>query len=244
MVEISLLQAPPLSRPIISRMLDRLLHALIKSKNAAADDVLLDALHLGSVREKQVALMGLLRRKTVRGLGGVIESFATLPENVQGEVLRNIKTFNHALRECGRSERAELRLAALKLIAIAHQGRLAYVLSENLHEADERYSRAAVEAMVALARWVATTSRAMLRGAGSPARNAEVSESSGAAGADFSTSDSATAAPDVNDSLYLEILAQRPEIEESIARAMDVHRGKHGQELLRAAPPAVRLAGK
>src|SRR5918912_3859695 len=34
---------------------------------------------------------------------------------------------------------------------------------------------------------------------------------------------------------YAELLNQRPEIESAVARAMNVHRGKHGQELLRAA---------
>src|SRR5438874_8183080 len=36
-------------------------------------------------------------------------------------------------------------------------------------------------------------------------------------------------------SSYENLLINRPEIEAAVARAMDVHRGKHGQELLRAA---------
>ena len=35
--------------------------------------------------------------------------------------------------------------------------------------------------------------------------------------------------------IYAELMAQRPEIEAAIARALDVHRGRHGQDLLRAA---------
>ncbi len=145
-------------------MLNRLLHALIESKNEAADDVLLDALALGSVAEKQLAMVALVRRKTLRGLGGVIGMYGELPETLQGEILRNIKAYHFALRECGRSERPELRLAAMKLIAIGRQGKLAYVLSENLHESDERLSKGATEAMVALARWIATTTRLLQRG--------------------------------------------------------------------------------
>jgi HEAT repeat protein len=34
---------------------------------------------------------------------------------------------------------------------------------------------------------------------------------------------------------YAELMSQRPEIEAAVARAMDVHRGRHGQDLLRAA---------
>src|SRR5918912_1746932 len=34
---------------------------------------------------------------------------------------------------------------------------------------------------------------------------------------------------------YNELMSQRPEIEAAVARALDVHRGRHGQDLLRAA---------
>jgi HEAT repeat protein len=37
------------------------------------------------------------------------------------------------------------------------------------------------------------------------------------------------------ESIYLELMAQRPEIEAAVARAINLHRGKHGQDLLRAA---------
>ncbi|HEY0908844.1 MAG TPA: hypothetical protein VGD75_01270, partial [Bradyrhizobium sp.] len=206
-------------------MLDRLLHALIQSKNAAADDVLLDALRIGSTGEKQIALMGLLRRKTVRGLGGVIENYHALPETVQGEVLRNIKLLHHALRECGRSDRHELRLSAIRMIALGRQGKLAYVLSENMHESDERLSKAAVEAVVALARWTASAAKALQK---------EAEKSVGSATVSAGPGEVAGAAEPLHD-IYEELLAQRPEIEEAVARAMDVHRGKHGQDLLRAA---------
>src|SRR5438128_12673455 len=123
-------------------MLARLFHALVDSKNEAADDVLLEALRLGVEREQRLALAGLLRRKTVRGLGGVISRYEGLPEPLQLRILRNIKLFHPALRECGRSANTPLRLAALKLIALGRQGRLAYVLSENLHNSDETISKA------------------------------------------------------------------------------------------------------
>src|SRR6202042_701644 len=106
-------------------------------KNEAADDVRLEAMALGDEREKHIALGGLMRRGTVRGLGGVIERYDALPASVQTEVLTKIRTFHHALRECGRSDRPELRMAAMKLIALGRQGKLAYVLCENLHEADD-----------------------------------------------------------------------------------------------------------
>ena len=147
-------------------MLQELLQALVDSENEAADDVLLEALRIGIESEQTVALGAMLRRKSVKGLSGVIETYDTLPEALQQGVLSNVGAFHHALRECGRSERNEPRLAAMKLIALARQGMLAYVLSENLHDRDEALSKAACDAMVALARWVAMETRAFQRGAG------------------------------------------------------------------------------
>src|SRR5438552_3230111 len=147
-------------------MLQELLQALVDSKNEAADDLLLEAMHLGTEAEKTVALGAMLRRKSVKGLSGIIDQYEALPESLQQGVLANIGVFHHALRECGRSDRQELRLAAMKLIALARQGMLAYVLSENLHDLDDTLSKAAVDAMVAMARWVAMETRALQKGSG------------------------------------------------------------------------------
>ena len=142
-------------------MLQRLVLALAESKNEAADDLLLEALRLGSEQEQAIALDGLMRRQSTRGLSGVIGQFDSLPEPLRLEILARIKVFHHSLRECGRSDQTDLRLAAMKLIAIGRQGKLAYVLSENLHDLDENLSKAATEAMVALARWISTETRAL-----------------------------------------------------------------------------------
>jgi len=248
-------------------MIESLVNALVASKNEAADDVLLEALGLGDERERHIALGGLLRRATVRGLGGVIERYDHLPETIQAEALRNIRTLHHALRECGRSDRAELRLSAMKLIALGRQGKLAYVLCENLHESDDSISKAATEALVALARWVATETRGLQRGEeeirheGTEARRREGTEirhegtearrheggdekGDGDRGDRTNSADAASPSsslPSVPSCLrasvphsYSDLLSQRPEIEAAVARAMDVHRGKHGQDLLRA----------
>jgi hypothetical protein len=251
-------------------MIDALIHALVLSKNEAADDVLLEALWLGDEREKHIALGGLLRRGTVRGLGGVIERYETLPDSVQNEVLDKIRTFHHALRECGRSDRHEIRMAAMKLIALGRQGKLAYVLCENLHESDDEVSKAATEALVALARWVAMETRKLQRGEedrhdredgdrhegtkarrhegedgdrheGTKARRHEgedLGETADGYGEDAPSSLSSpplrASVPSCLSSSYPILLAERPEIESAVARAMDVHRGKHGQDLLRA----------
>lgn len=218
-------------------MLDRLFDTLVASRNEAADAVLLEALRLGVEREQRGVLSALLRRSTIRGLSGVIGHYDRLPESLQLCVLRNIKHFHAALRECGRSDTLPLRLAALKLIALGRQGRLAYVLSENLHHSDDTISKAATEAMVALARWVATSARALQRSEGMEGSGFGVQRSGEKADAsvDAGQVSSLNPEPGPPNSLYHELLDQRPEIEAAVARAMDVHRGRHGQDLLRAA---------
>ena len=207
-------------------MLDRLIHTLVASKNGAADDVLLEALRLGAEREQRRVLSALLRRRTVRGLSGVVALYDRLPEPLQLHVLRNVKLFHPALRECGRSDDVSLRLAALKLVALGRQGRLAYVLSENLHHSNEAISKAATEAVVALARWVSTETRRLQSGAPVVWKHGEAEEDK---------LDAGTGSPPEESNTYLDLLEQRPEIEAAVARAMDVHRGRHGQDLLRAA---------
>ena len=147
-------------------MLDPLLHALVQSKNEAADDVLVEALRLGNAQEKQPVLEAILQRKSIRGMCGAIGQYASLSENLQRRILSDIKIFHPALREAGRSDDVSLRLAALRLIALGRQGKLTYVLSENLHDSNDALSKAATEAMVALARWVASETRKLQKGAG------------------------------------------------------------------------------
>jgi HEAT repeat protein len=212
---------------------DRLIHALVQSKNEAADDALLEALQLGTNSEKQIALDALMQRKTTHGLCGVIEQYEQLSGALQTEILSQIRTMHHAVREAGRSARPMVRLSAMKLIAMGHQGKLAYVLSENLHEPDPQLSKAAVDAMVALARWVTMQTRWLQRNppvvAAAPAAQPDPEQPGGEEVEDETTEQ------DPRIAIYQELLDQRPEIEQTVARAMDGHRGKHGVELLRAA---------
>ena len=193
-----------------------MLLALIRSPNEAADDVLVEALRLGNDAERQRALDAIIQKKGVRGLCGAIGLYDRLPEVLQGQILCQIKSFYQAMREAGRSDDPSLRVAALRLIALGRQGKLTYVLSENLHESTEIVSRAAAEAIVGLARWVATETRALQRGIiEEPADRDHPAASQQQA--------------------YSILMDQRPEIEAAVARALDVHRGKHSQELMRAA---------
>ena len=219
-------------------MIDRLIQSLVRSKNQAADDLLLQALRQASEGEQHRILDALMQRGTSAGLAGIIAHYDQLPEAAQLTVLENIKTFHHALAECGRSEDVGLRLAAMRLIALGRQGKLAYVLSENLHDTDEVLSKAATEAMVALARWVATETRKLQRAPPLP-QGAEKDQLESLAASPRPRVSASEHTEDSNASdrasTYAELMSQRPEIESAIARAINVHRGKHGQELLRAA---------
>src|SRR4051812_22936688 len=194
-------------------MLDRLVNALVNSPNEAADDLLLEALRLGNEGERGVALRALMRRKAVRGLSGVIGQYDRLPESLQETILSGIREFHHALRECGRSDDVELRMAAMRLIALGRQGKLAYVLSENLHDLDETLSKSATEAMVALARWVSVETRKLQKpGLGSRVRGSD----------EFAAfPETRTPEPGTRSALavYDELIQNRPDIEAAVARA-------------------------
>jgi HEAT repeat protein len=187
-------------------MRDRLIHALVQSKNEAADDLLLEALRLGNEPEQQSVLEALIARGTNRGLGGVVGVYESLPPALQGMVLERIRAFHPALRECGLGTDVGRRIVAMQLIARGRQGRMAYVLSENLHHSDPTLSQPAMAALAELAQWVAEQSLKL--------RHMEEEERA---------------------EVYQRLMEQRPEIEQTVARAMDMHRGRHGQELLRAA---------
>src|SRR3954469_21231339 len=90
-----------------------------------------------------------------------------------------------------------------------------------MHDLDDTLAKAAVDAMVAMARWVAMETRSLQRGTRPEDRLTKDAVPS-------------SAMPDAQ-AAYTNLLTNRPEIEAAVARAMDVHRGKHGQELLRAA---------
>jgi HEAT repeat protein len=227
-------------------MLDRLIHALVNTENEAADLVLLQAVRMGNPSEQNVALDALIERNTSYGLRGVVGGFDSYPRPLQERILGQIKQFHHVLGECGRSSEAALRLAAIELIALGRQGKLAYVLSENLHESDDTYSKAACEAIVALARWVAMETRRLQRrqdaqpwghgdaGTEAQGEKGRTRERETGTEQDLAASEFQDGAAD-DWQIYEELIAQRPEIEAAVARAINLHRGKHAQDLLRAA---------
>jgi hypothetical protein len=202
-------------------MVSELLRSLIESPNAAADEVLVEALRLADVTEQLPLVAAILARGRVAGLCGLVDVYDKLPESMQLQILANVKSLHPALRECGRSERPERRLAAMKLIAQGRQGRLSYVLSENLHSGDETLGKCAAGAMTALARWVVRSTRQLQFG---EADDIGPLVSQGVAG--YEGSDA---------SVYQQLLENRREIEGAVVRAIELHRGSRQQELLHAA---------
>ncbi|HEY1922588.1 MAG TPA: HEAT repeat domain-containing protein, partial [Tepidisphaeraceae bacterium] len=218
-------------------MHEELVEALVQSKNEAADDLLLEGLRVGMEVEQSVVLAALLQRKTVRGLSGVVQGYDDLPVKLQTYILTNIKSLHHALRECGRSDRPELRQSAMRMIAMSRQCKLAYVLTENLHDTDETLGKVAAEAIVALARWVSTSIRLLQREyKQAPEHPTEIPPAADSAEPAASTPAEDSGEPPIDfAALYKDVMDQRAEIESVVARALDVHRGKYTQDLLRAA---------
>jgi HEAT repeat protein len=207
-------------------MLQRLLQTLVASKNEAADDLLLEALRLGSEHEQPAILETLIQRQTLHGLTGLIAQFQALSESLQQQVLNQMHRLHTALRDCARSDRPGLRIMAMRLIDLGRQGSLAGLLTENLNHPDEHVSRAAVESLAMLARWVHDQTRILRCGshrgeiptAAPPA--AEIPNDAGHAH---------------RAQLYHQLIEQRPDIELAVSRALERNRTPWGQELVDAA---------
>ncbi len=181
-----------------------------------------------------MALDALFRRKTVHGLTRLVGIYNELGGSLQQIILQNIRLLHHAIREAGRSDRIDMRLSAMKLIALGRQGKLAYVLSENLHNPNETLSKAAVDGMIALARWVGTETRRLQK---TNVTEADIN------GPDLQDPEAVLQTAFSDDShqpalkpssAYHEILEERPEIEQAVARALDSHRGRHAADLMQA----------
>src|SRR5579863_8981914 len=134
-------------------MYAQLLQTLVHSSNEAADDLLLEALRVGGEAEQSFVLDALMERQTLRGLTGVVEQFSDLRAKIQTRILVKVKLMYAALRECARSSSYQLRIAAIRLIAKGRQGKLAYLLTDNLQDESEELSEPAVQGLMELAVW-------------------------------------------------------------------------------------------
>lgn len=179
-------------------MVEQLLKTLIAADNEAADDVLLEALRLGSPSEQARCLEALLTRKTPTGIFGLLRQFPELASSHRLAILERAGgELYHLLPEAGRADDPAVRCGALRVIAMARLGRLAYVISENLHHPDAAVAATAVDALVALARFVATEVRRL---------------------------QSPTLAATERSRACRRLLEMRPDIESAVYRAIDLRR--------------------
>src|SRR6266436_2900085 len=191
-------------------MLSQLVSALVDSRNEAADEVLLEALRAGNEAEKALALNALFRRATLKALVGVVEQYTDLPASLQSAVLGNVKQLHAALRDCSRSSHQKVVLAAIRLISAGKQGKLTYILAEELHGTDDLIAKNACDAVLELSRWVSHLSKKL--------QTLKLWQ-------DEAEGKKEDAASDPRE-IYELLMAERPEIEYAVARAIDVHRGK------------------
>ena len=93
--------------------------------------------------------------------------------------------------------------------------------------------------MVALARWVSSETRSLQKGeaegSGFGVSGFAGGTAQGSGAEEWTSGEDLNPEPRTLNPAYQELMDQRPEIEAAVARAMDVHRGRHGQDLLRAA---------
>jgi HEAT repeat protein len=254
-------------------MFDRLSQAMVATRNDAVDAALLEAIRLGNPQEQSEALGILIQRQSTDGLGAVVEQFDDASPAVKLHVMKELSWFHHALREAARSERSERRLAAIRLIGEGRQGKLAYVLAENLGSENPDVARAAGDALVNLAGWVAEQTRLLQRGdfeggvlndhadriavsaaaqlaaagdAGDDLVARKKADDDGNNAADTNTAESTETAPDrpltrptaalLDDGkpwdgyvAYHQLIGNRSEIEDVLARAISWHRPGAGQ---------------
>ncbi|MDB5327545.1 MAG: hypothetical protein JWM57_3114 [Phycisphaerales bacterium] len=213
--------------------LPRLLAAIGRAENRAADDLLLEALRLGNEAEQAMLLEVLITRNTSASHLGILAQYAVLPEMLQKKVVADALKLYHALSQGGRSTDKPTRLAAISIIAASRQGKLGYVLSENLRDQDEDLSKAACDALLEMARWVHYESRNLQRKA--PADDEDLTcIGDTQAKHDSTVMEAPTAGVDLA-TAYTAVMRQRPEIESAVARALDFVRTKHLADLMRAA---------
>ena len=177
--------------------LDQVIAALVKSANGAADDVLLEAVRVGSPAEAARALGALFQRRTDAALAGIVGRYADLPAELRPLVAERVEQLDQAVRDAARGGDADERRSAIKLVGDSRQATLATLLAENLRHADATVAIAAAAALVGFAEWAAAGVRSLQRG------------------------DEATVGPA---SFYAELTRDRADIEQAVTRAVEQQR--------------------
>ena len=200
--------------------LDQVIAALVKSANGAADDVLLEAVRVGTPAEAARALGGLFERGTAAGLAGVVGRYADLPAELRSGVASRADELDAAVRDAGRAGDADARRSAVRLIADSRQASLATILTENLRHADASVAMSAAAALVGFAEWVTAGVRSLQRDAADGVTW----------GRGEGEDDSLTASPlhpvtpSTDHATYEQLTKDRADIEQAVVRAVEQQR--------------------
>ena len=202
--------------------LDQVIAALVKSANGAADDVLLEAVRVGTPAEAARALGGLFERGTAAGLAGVVGRYADLPAELRSGVASRADELDAAVRDAGRAGDADARRSAVRLIADSRQAALATILTENLRHADASVAMTAAAALVGFAEWVAAGVHALQRDEGDGVRGGRGEGDADEESVNPSPRHPVTASPD--HATYEQVTKDRADIEQAVVRAVEQQR--------------------
>jgi HEAT repeat protein len=123
---------------------------LRESTNPAADDALLEAMCRAEPPIAEAAARVLLTREQTPGLTGVVQAFDRLPTPIQQAVVGRIDRLFPALRQCIRSEEAQVCKNTITIIAQGGNQRLGYLLSPCLTHISRNVRETAAAALVQL----------------------------------------------------------------------------------------------
>jgi len=118
----------------MSEMHDRILEALTRSDNEAADQALGSALLADDGRAASPLATALLRRGTDDALSYVARAYHKLDHRCQQILLRQCSTISAALRLAIRDETPQAKINVIDLAAAGSEPRLAYILTFLLHD--------------------------------------------------------------------------------------------------------------
>ena len=192
----------------MARVIASVYSLLARHKSTAADELLLDAARLGNDAERGAAVESLLHRATARGLSGLIELFADLPDALRRRLGESADVLTTAVSRCARSDDSATRVAAARFIAATRSPKLAYILGDLLRSPSPEVFEAACDAAEGLAAWVEESSLDL--------RENRLTD--GPAAATFAT-----------------LVDLRATLEETVARALETPRGQDSTALAAAA---------
>jgi len=129
-----------------------ILERLTAEVDPRIDQALADALPTADPATRDQVLRRLLERQTLPGLTGLVRCFHLLAAEQQELVLERAGDLAAALREAGRSDDLQERLNMIEIVRRAAEVRMAYLVADQLREADSRLTKAAASMLFQVAR--------------------------------------------------------------------------------------------